>query len=117
MIDEFEKDIEDCPEIPCCSCNRLFKRSQVTKVSLSDNLGINVWPRLEYYILQKDPNVTQDLLYMCTICKSNIRKETRCVLNGLETVPVPKILDKLDSLSVQLVQRAKCYQTIVRLGT
>ena len=120
MIDEFEKDIEDYPEIPCCSCNRLFKRSQVTKVSLSDNLGINVWPRLEYYILQKDPNVTQDLLYMCTICKSNIRKEklpARCVLNGLETVPVPKILDKLDSLSVQLVQRAKCYQTIVRLGT
>ena len=57
---------------------------------------------------------------MCTICKSNIRKEklpSRCVLNGLETVPVPKILDKLDSLSVQLVQRAKCYQTIVRFGT
>ena len=57
---------------------------------------------------------------MCTICKSNIRKEklpARCVLNGLETVPVPKILNKLDYLSVQLVQRAKCYQTIVRLGT
>ena len=48
MINEFEKDIEDYPEIPCCSCKRLFKRSQVTKVSLSDNLGINVWPRVTH---------------------------------------------------------------------
>ena len=26
-------------------------------------------------------------------------------------------LDKLDALSAQLIERAKCYQTIVRLGT
>ena len=40
-----------------------------------------------------------------------------CVLNGLETVPIPPELAKLDALSRQLIQRAKCYQTVVRLGT
>ena len=32
-------------------------------------------------------------------------------------VPIPPELADLDSLSRQLIQRAKCYQTIVRLGT
>ena len=41
----------------------------------------------------------------------------RCVLNGLKCEPLPKELDKLDPLSCQLIQRAKCFQTIVRLGT
>ena len=41
----------------------------------------------------------------------------RCVLNGLETVPIPEELQKLDPLSKQLIQRAKAFQTVVRLGT
>ena len=40
----------------------------------------------------------------------------RCVLNGLQTVPIPPELAVLDQLSRQLIQRAKCYQTVVRLG-
>ena len=39
-----------------------------------------------------------------------------CILNGLETVPIPPELAHL-YLSRQLIQSAKCYQTIVRLGT
>ena len=31
--------------------------------------------------------------------------------------PIPPELADLDSLSRQLIQRAKCYQTVVRLGT
>ena len=57
---------------------------------------------------------------MCNYCKSVIKKNKlppRCVLNGLETVPMPPELAKLDALSSQLIQRAKCYQTVVRLGT
>ena len=41
----------------------------------------------------------------------------RCILNSLQTVPIPPELSKLDALSSQLIQRAKCYQTVVRLGT
>ena len=32
-------------------------------------------------------------------------------------VPIPEELAQLDCLSTQLIQRAKCYQTVVRLGT
>ena len=41
----------------------------------------------------------------------------RCVLNGLETVPIPAELAKLDCLSRQFVQKSKAYQNVVRLGT
>ena len=41
----------------------------------------------------------------------------RCVLNGLETELVPDELSNLDALSKQLIQEAKAYQTVVRLGT
>ena len=56
---------------------------------------------------------------MCYYCKNMIRNNKmppRCVLNGLENVPIPPELAVLDPLSRQLIQRAKCYQTIVRLG-
>jgi len=42
---------------------------------------------------------------------------SRCILNGLYTIPVPDELVKLNTLETQLIQRAKCLQTVVRLGT
>ena len=57
---------------------------------------------------------------MCRYGKTRVRSgnmPARCVLNGLQTIPIPPELAKLDLLSRQLIQRAKCYQTIVRLGT
>ena len=57
---------------------------------------------------------------MCNYCKAAIKNNKlppRCILNGLETVPIPPELAKLDSLSSQLIQRAKYYQTVTRLGT
>ena len=41
----------------------------------------------------------------------------RCVLNGLEVEPVPDKLQQLDPLSKQLIQRAKAFQAVYRLGT
>ena len=41
----------------------------------------------------------------------------RCVLNGSQTSPILRELSVLDELSKQLIQRAKAFQTIVRLGT
>jgi len=40
-----------------------------------------------------------------------------CILNGLITEPVPDKLAKLNALERQLIQRAKAFQTIIRLGT
>ena len=39
------------------------------------------------------------------------------MLNGLYTESVPEELCNLNSLETQLIQRAKCFQTVVRLGT
>ena len=41
----------------------------------------------------------------------------RCVLNGLEVDPVPSELESLDQLNKQLIQRAKAFQAVFRLGT
>ena len=120
LITRLEKEIYDFPEHVCCSCQRLHQRKCVTRVKLSDDLSSEVWPRLKSFILQQNPNAGEEVLFMCKYCKPIIRKNKlppRCVLNGLQTVPIPSELADLDSLSRQLIQRAKCYQTIVRLGT
>ena len=119
-ISDLEKEIDDDPMHPCCSCERLQQRKCVTRVSLSDNLGSKVWPALKAFMLEQNPDVNKQVLYMCNYCKPLIKQDTlpaRCVLNGLQTVPMPPELAKLDCLSKQLIQRAKCYQTVVRLGT
>ena len=120
LITDLEKEIDDYPEHACCSCERLHQRKSVTVVKLSDDLGNVVWSRLKRYISQHIPDARDHTLYMCNYCKPMIKRNripSRCVLNGLQTVPVPTELAVLDTLSKQLIQRAKCYQTIVRLGT
>ena len=92
----------------------------MTQVKVSDNLNRDVWPRLKQYILDHNPIADQQTLYICNYCKSGIKQSKllpHCVLNGLETVLIPRELAKLDVSSSQLIQCAKCYQTVVRLGT
>ena len=95
-----------------------LSEKSVTRVKLSDNLSEDI--TLKQYILDLNPAADDQTLYMCNYCKSSIRKNKlppRCILNGLETVPIPCELSKLDTLSSQLIQRDKCYQTVIRLGT
>ena len=120
LIHDFQKEIDDHPLHACCSCERLCQRKSVTRVTLHDSLGAVVWPRLQKFILDHNPAAEHDILFMCNYCKPIIKSDKlpgRCVLNGLETVPIPPEIDKLDPLSSQLIQRAKCFQTVVRLGT
>ena len=90
-------------------------------VRLSDDFkSSDVWSELKLYIQSNTPDVVTKMLYMCSYCKALIKKNrmpARCVLNSLQTVPIPPELAALDPLSRQLIQRAKYYQTIVRLGT
>ena len=41
---------------------------------------------------------------------------SQCVLNGLEVDPVPPELEALDPLSKQIIQWAKPFQAVYRLG-
>ena len=59
-------------------------------------------------------------IYECQYCQpvlNDKKMPSRCILNGLITEPVPIELANLDALSRQLIQRAKVFQAIVRLGT
>ena len=79
-----------------------------------------MWPALKQYMLKDNPEAADDTHFMCNYCKSKIRSNKmppRCVLNGLEVIPIPVELTRLDCLSKQFIQRAKSYQTVVRLGT
>ena len=121
LITQFENKIDYDPEHVCCSCECLYQRKSVTKVKLTDKLENVVWSRLKEYILGQYRNMDEvGTLYMFHYCKSSIKNNKmppRCVLNGLEQVPIPAELAKLDALSAQLIQLAKFNQTVVRLGT
>ena len=120
-IDRLEKLTEDFAEHVCVSCERLCQRKNVSRIELSEEeIDSEALLRLLAYVVCTNVEASSEQLYICEYCKPRIRSNElpcRCVLNGLQTVPVPPELNKLDALSAQLIQRAKCYQTVVRLGT
>ena len=73
MID-LDKEIDDCPEHVCCSCECLHQRKSVTIVSLSDNIGSEVWPRLKKFITQNCPAGTDQELFICKYCKTLVKE-------------------------------------------
>ena len=109
LIAGFEKEIDDFPEHACICCERLHQRKSVSVVSLSDDFNSEIWRELKAHILKYHPTVPGQVLYMCYYCKCRVRAgitPARCVLNGLQTVPIPPELAALDLLSRQLIQRA-----------
>ena len=79
----------------------------ISVVRLSDNFNSDVWPDLKCHVLKNNPDAAKQVLYMCYYCKNMIRSNKmppRCVLNGLQTVPIPLELALLDPLSRQLIQ-------------
>ena len=72
LIAQLEKEVDDCPEHVCISCQCSYQRKSVTKVK---NLSSNVWPRIKDYVLGQNPNAGKDkTLYMCNYGKSLIKK-------------------------------------------
>ena len=121
VITMLEKQIRDDPEYACCSCERLHQRSSVTSLKGSQNkFNSGMWKQLQRHIAKKNPDEDFDSLWICQHCRMKLNENqmpSRCVLNGMETDPIPSELTALDSLSKQLIQRAKAFQTIVHLGT
>ena len=112
--------MNDFPLHVCVCCERLHQKKSVSVISLSDDFKSKIWNELKLYVRSNTPDVSSQVLYMCYYCKRMIKggkMPARCVLNGLQTVPIPPELAVLDQLSRQLIQCAKCYQTVVRLGT
>jgi len=96
-------------------------RKNLTMYKYHDaKFNLEIWHDLKDYLIQNDPSVAEKPLYVCTYCRPVLNSNkipSRCVLNGLYTIPVPDELARLNTVETQLIQRAKCFQTVVRLGT
>ena len=105
---------------PCLCCEQQFKRSQVAEVDVQHFKETNVWLRIVAYAILTNPDFGQDPVYLCHYCRPKVKNDImpgRCVLNGLQTASLPDELKGLDPFSSQLIQLAKAFQTVVRLGT
>ena len=121
LITQFENEIDEYPEHVCCSCECLYLKKSITKVKLTDKLGNSLWFRLKEYTLGQYPNTDEVGTLYSAIIRSLPLKTISCpqgvCLMDSEQVPISDELAKLDALSAQLIQLAKCYQTVIRLGT
>ena len=121
IIEDYYKKLDADPEYACCSCEQLFLRNNVSEFKFGvEKYNTCVWNRIRKYLIQCDRDITDKLLYVCKHCRpvlNNNQIPNWSILNGLITEPVPDELAKLIVLERQLIQRAKCFQTIIRLGT
>ena len=114
IIETFYDKLKEDPEFTCCSCQKLLLK----KVLIS--FKSSTWEQLKNYFRERDPEVSTQELYICKDCRPVLNADNippRSVLNGLYTEPVPEELANLTPLETQFIQRAKCFQTVVRLDT
>ena len=120
IIEEYNDKLSKDPEFACCSCERLMFRNNVTKFRYGvEKFKSPAWNKLNQYLITIDPDVVGKELYVCKYCRPLLNKDkvpNRCILNGLITEPIPNELAKLNVLERQLIQKAKVFQTVVRLG-
>lgn len=121
IIKAFYDKLKEDPEYTCCSCEKLLLKKVLTSFNFTtEKFKSSTWVQLKNYLHERDPDVSTKELYVCKDCRPVLNAgniPARCVLNGLYTEPVPEELANLSSLENQFIQRAKCFQTVVRLGT
>ena len=104
LIADIEKKFADDAECPCCSCERLLQRKQVTKFKFSDaKFCSDVWRDLKLHISQNNSQAALQPHYVCQYCRPILNKNNmpcRCILNEMLTELVPKYLQ----VSKQLIQ-------------
>ena len=102
------------PKMPDIELNLHIKYAELIKFSSP------VWKSLKAYMEKRDSDAAKKTHFVCQYCWPRLNRNEmpcRCVLNGLEVEPVPAELESLDPLSKQLIQRAKAFQAVYRLGT
>ena len=110
IIEEFYEKLKEDPEFVCCSCERLLVKKVLTHFNFTtEKFKSSTWIQLKNYILERDPDVREKTLYVCTrthyrpiLNENNI--PDRCILNGLYTEPVPEELSNLNALENQFIQ-------------
>ena len=120
VFDAYREKLKDDPEYACCSCERLLTKSSVKQLTAdTQKFSPDQWTTLKAYLALRDDNFNSKIYYVCIHCYPWLNKNIlpdRCVLNRLYVEPVQQELSGLNALGRQLIQRAKCFQTVIRLG-
>jgi len=108
----------DTPRHVCVSCERLCFKKNVSRINkLKAQMDTSsIWRDLMTHI--KEHNVNSE--YICDYCERKFRNgilPAYCVLNNLFVHDVPDIIASLNTFEKILVQRAKAFQTVVKMGT
>ena len=98
-----------------------FQRKQVTEFKFCiKNIALTqIKLKTHDDISQTNLEADSQTHYVCQYCRPILNRNNMpciCILNGLITEPVPKVLQVLNPLSKQLIQRGKAFQVIFRLG-
>ena len=122
VIKQFDKQLHDYAIHPCACCERLHKRSCVKEVcfQIDDFQPNDVWLTIKAYAILSCPDEGDNPVYLCNYCRPKVKAGImpgRCVINGLESPPIPTELKDLDPFTVKFLQLAKAFQTVVRLST
>lgn len=106
----------DIPRHVCVSCERFCYRRSVFEISeLKIEMDIPIWRVLMAYVKNQNINAK----YICRYCDDKFRDglmPAYCVLNNLFVYEVLKIISSLNMYERILIQRAKSFQTIVKMG-
>ena len=113
---------QDVPKYPCISCDKLCYQRDCSHM---DRLRIvpsnRHWENLLEFTKTRpcfDDGLPNG--YICDYCLRYFRSDKlppRCILNGLDFGVVPKEIQSLNTYERILIQRAKCFQTVTRMGT
>lgn len=116
----FEAMVKRCQDLPvnaCMSCQKLLCRKDVVEVSKMRSTPVcPAWEELVRLVEDKDLPRT----YVCNFCILKFRKgkmSATCQLNKLESVPGPQEIGELNDYEKLLIQRAKAFQTVIRMGS
>ena len=103
--------MEENFEYPCSSCERLHKRSYVTKYTANtQKFYSDKWVQLKQFLAARDDDFDDKIYYICQHCRpllNNNKILSTFVLNGLYVEEIPKELARLNTLGRQLVQCIK----------
>ena len=105
----------DTPRHICVSCEKLCCKKHVSHVN-SLHINIQIWRDLMAHIEERKINAE----YICNYCAGKFRKglmPAYCILNNLFTDDVPEAISSLNTFEKILIQRAKAFQTVIKMGT
>ena len=121
VFKNYRDKLNEDPAYACCSYERLLTKARVTKFTAeTDKYSSDQWCMLKAYLAERDDDFDNKTYYICTYCRPLLddnKIPDRCVLNSLYVETVPDELSRLNALERQLIQRAKSFQTVIRLGT